>query len=125
MEEPVCKVDEYGNQRWHLNGLLHRTDGPAMVRANGSQWWYQNDRLHRTDGPAVVLADGNQWWYQNGQIHRTDGPAVVWANGSQWWFINDRDITGAVEQWMNKRNIRWPWPDEETSTQLKNQLTYF
>ena len=78
-QEPVCKIDQQGNQRWYLNGQCHRTDGPAVVR----------------------------------------------ANGTQLWFINDRDITGAVEKWMNERNIRWPFSDEETSTQLKNQLTDF
>jgi len=47
------------------------------------------------------------------------------ADGIEAWFINGKDITKAVEKWMNERNIRWPFSDEETSTQLKNQLTDF
>jgi len=100
MEEPVYRVDEWGNK-----------------------FWYVNNRLHRTDGPALVLADGTQVWYVNDQLHRTSGPAIIWANGTQEWFIDDKDITKEVAKWMNERNISWPFSDEETSTELKNRLT--
>jgi hypothetical protein len=28
-----------------------------------------NGRLHRTDGPAIERADGDKFWYLNGQMH--------------------------------------------------------
>jgi hypothetical protein len=48
--------------------------------------------LHRTDGPAVVRADGTREWYLNGKRHRTDGPAVVYANGYQEWWVDGEFI---------------------------------
>jgi type II secretory pathway component PulJ len=116
--KPVRRVDSLGNQRWLLNGLCHRTDGPAVIAADGSQKWYQNGLCHRTDGPAVIWADRTQWWYQNGLLHRTSGPAIIRANGTQEWYVNDKDITEAVEKWQQERAVSWPWPDEETRVEF-------
>ena len=67
------EVDEYGSRRYYnTNGLLHRTDGPA-----------------------VEYADGDKSWYQNGQLHRIDGPAVEWADGIKEWYINGEELTEA------------------------------
>ena len=52
-------------QAWYLNGLLHRTDGPAIVYGDRQEWWL-NGKLHRTDGPAYVNGDYQAWWL-NGQ----------------------------------------------------------
>ena len=38
-EQPECKVDQYGNKGWYLNGHLHREDGPAVEWADGSKRW--------------------------------------------------------------------------------------
>jgi len=46
-----------GSQNWRLNWKLHRTDGPAAIRADGSQSWWRNGKLYREDGPAVIDAD--------------------------------------------------------------------
>ena len=46
-------VDLDGNKVWHLNGKLHRTDGPAIERVDGGKQWWLNGDLHRTDGPAI------------------------------------------------------------------------
>jgi hypothetical protein len=54
---------------WHLNGKLHREDGPAIECADGHKEWYINNRLHREDGPAIEYADGNKMWYLNGKLH--------------------------------------------------------
>jgi hypothetical protein len=35
-------IDEYGNKYWYLNGLLNRTDGPAIEYSNGTKYWYLN-----------------------------------------------------------------------------------
>ena len=55
-----------GTQVWYLNGLRHRTDGPAAIYPNGYQAWYLNDLRHREDGPAIIRPDGTQVWYLNG-----------------------------------------------------------
>jgi len=44
INEPICEVDEYGTKFWHLNGNLHRTDGPAVEHANGEKCWYLNGK---------------------------------------------------------------------------------
>jgi len=125
MNERIKELAEQGNQFWLSNGLLHRTDGPAVVETDGYQAWYVNGRRHRTDGPAVIFEDGTQWWYVNGKRHRTDGPALILADGTQEWYVNGKDITLAVEKWMKSREVSWPFSNEETSTELKNQLTCF
>ena len=59
------EIDEYGNKRWYLNGLLHREDGPAVEYLTGTKVWYLNGKYHREDGPAVEYADGNKEWWLN------------------------------------------------------------
>ena len=123
-EQPIMKVDEFGNKFWRLpddklhredgpaaeyangdkqwwvNGERHRVDGPAAENANGTKWWYLNNKLHREDGPAVELANGDKEWWVNGKRHRIGGPAVEWANGDKLWYVNDerhREDGPAVE----------------------------
>jgi hypothetical protein len=93
--KPVRRVDARGNQRWRLNGQLHRTDGPAVVWASGTQEWWVNDQRHRTDGPALML-----------------------VSGYHAWFIDDKDITKQVKKWMKDRDISWPFSDEETRVEF-------
>ena len=95
MEEPVYKVDEWGNKFWLLN-----------------------DRLNKIDGPAAIWANGSRLWYVNGLRHRTDGPAVIWADETQEWWVNHKDITKEVEKWMKDQAVSWPWPDEETRVEF-------
>ena len=62
----------------------------------GTRRYYNNaGHLHRTDGPAIERANGTKYWYQNGDLHRTDGPAIEWANGGKAWYINDVRLTEA------------------------------
>jgi hypothetical protein len=37
-----CDVSPNGDKRWHLNGLFHREDGPAIEWADGILEWYLN-----------------------------------------------------------------------------------
>lgn len=67
MIEYTVKVWANGDKFWHLNGKLHREDGPAVEWANGSKFWYLNDELHREDGPAIEYVSGFKFWYLNGQ----------------------------------------------------------
>ena len=59
-------IEDDGSKGWYLNGLLNRTDGPALEFPNGTKYWYLNDKLHRSDGPAVEYADGDGEWYIDG-----------------------------------------------------------
>ena len=65
--QPECKISPDGSKWWYLNGKLHRTDGPAIERANGSKEWYLNDQYHRVDGPAIEYSNGYKSWYLNGK----------------------------------------------------------
>jgi hypothetical protein len=110
--KPQKRVYSNGDQEWTVDGLFHRTDGPAFIDGNGTQAWYINGRCHRTDGPAIIRVNGAQEWWINGERHRLDGPAIIWANGRQEWYLNDRNITQEVKIWMRKQNITWPWNEE-------------
>jgi len=88
----ICKINPYGTL-CYINPydklIIHREDGPAIIRADGSQLWYINGNRHREDDPAVIYADGTQVWLINGKFHREDGPAYIDAYGTQCWYIND------------------------------------
>jgi hypothetical protein len=104
-------ISSDGAQTWSLNGLWHRTDGPAVILSDGTQQWWANGKRHRTDGPAVINPNGTQSWWANGKRHRTDGPAFVYSNGTQAWFIKGVDITDQVNAWMDAKQITWPWDE--------------
>ena len=47
-----------------MNGLLHRSNGPAIIYyfKNGSiedETWYKSNMLHREGGPALIRYDRN------------------------------------------------------------------
>jgi len=50
---------------YYLNGLFHRTDGPAVEQTNGTKEWFVNDKRHREDGPACEWYDGSKSWWLN------------------------------------------------------------
>lgn len=86
-----------GTQRWYMDDVLHREDGPAVVYVDGTMEWYQHGRLHRENGPAIEDLTGMQRWYYNGHLHRTDGPAVMPAilshHSSDWYVRGIRCIS--------------------------------
>ena len=88
-------IREYtnGSKSWHLNGLYHRTDGPAVERIDGHKEWWLNGKHHREDGPAIIHGSGSKEWVLNGKHHREDGPAVERADGSRAWFLNGKEYT--------------------------------
>jgi hypothetical protein len=110
-----------GGQEWYHHGDLHRTDGPALIHSDGGQAWYHHGDLHRTDGPALIRSDGTQAWYHHGQLHRTDGPAVIHSDGGQRWYVSHKNITREVRTWMSNRGVSWPW---DLATQLEFVLTW-
>jgi hypothetical protein len=50
-------IDEHGTITYKLNGLLHRTDGPAIEYADGTKCWYIKGELYREDGPVVEWSE--------------------------------------------------------------------
>ena len=66
-KEYTVKVYNNKTVEWHLNGNLHREDGPAVERANGGKYWYLNGKYHREDGPAIEYPDGYKSWYLSGK----------------------------------------------------------
>jgi len=49
----------------------------------GAKFWYINGKLHRTDGPAVVRVDGTNGWCLNGiQVTMED---VLTEQEAFWW----------------------------------------
>ena len=62
-EEPQLIILPNGTKQWRLNGIVHRTDGPAIEWVDGRKYWKINGKQHRTDGPAVEYPDGDaEWW---------------------------------------------------------------
>lgn len=59
---------------WHIDGKLHREDGPVKDYANGYKVWYKKGVLHREDGPTIIMADGTEYWYKNGKFVRISVP---------------------------------------------------
>jgi hypothetical protein len=95
MKTYTVKINDYGDKEWYHNDKFHRTDGPAIERANGYKSWYLNGKLHRTDGPAIEWANGHKEWWLNGKFHREDGPAIEYANGTKAWYLNGKKYTEA------------------------------
>ena len=56
--EPEHIIEADGYEYWLLNGVLHRTDGPAMIYPDGEQRWYLNGkRYYFSDWLAALDAD--------------------------------------------------------------------
>jgi len=45
--KPTKSVGPDGTERWHLNGQLHRDEGPAVIWPDGTELWYQHGQFHR------------------------------------------------------------------------------
>ena len=91
------------------------------ILPDGSQEWRINVRLHRTAGPAVIRADGGQAWFVNDQQHRTDGPAWIGSDGRQQWYMLGQNITEEVRAWQQQQGISWPW---DTAVQTQFVMTF-
>jgi hypothetical protein len=87
-----CSVLERGTRVWHLDGRLHREDGPAVQYSDGGAIWFRCGKCHRDGGPAFILADGGRLWYRHGKVHREDGPAVERADGRREWWLDGKRV---------------------------------
>lgn len=59
----ICK-------KYHVNGKIHRLDGPAIESKYRKEWW-KNNQLHRTDGPAIETTWGHKEYWVKGERHRS------------------------------------------------------
>jgi len=60
----------YGEYSKRSKFTLHREDGPAVISLNlkhrqHREWWIEG-LLHRTDGPAIEYDNGDYAWYIEG-----------------------------------------------------------
>lgn len=94
------------------NGEPHCEDGPAL-HTEFEKRWYINGVLHRTDGPAwqmfqQICKEGGEWvytdelaqerWYINGKLHREDGPAIInYLFLDKSYYLEDVSLT--QEEW--------------------------
>lgn len=117
---------EDGTKCWYLDGKPHRTDGPAYEHPNGEKEWYVNGELHRTDGPAMELPSGDKFWYLHGERHRMDGPAFEYADGDKIWCIHgiqlDPSIHPVVENGKFVNGI--PTPEQILDVMLNIDREY-
>lgn len=74
-------------KEWHVNGMRHRLDGPAVEQTNGNKVWYIDNIVHRNGGPAIENSNGTKEWFANNQRHRIDGPAIEYANGEKAYYL--------------------------------------
>jgi hypothetical protein len=102
-------IDPDGDKTWWKDGKRHRTDGPAVERANGDKHWIVDGEYHHTDGPSSEWCDGSKAWHVNGLRHRTDGPAIEHANGDKEWWVNGQlhRIDGPAITQTNDGNGIW------------------
>lgn len=107
---PEMSLEEF----WE-DGVLHRADGPAVVRvdtASGTivyEEYWQHGTRHRDSGPAILrrhAATGRimvEKYYVAGQLHRSHGPA----------FFRQNPLTGVIanqEHWVEGRQHRLGGP---------------
>ncbi len=94
-EDLYVYTDSNGTKRFYKNeyDILHRLNGPAVIRANGSKEWFVNGKMHREDGPAIENSNGYKCYVVNGNIHNLKGPAVVGANGETEYWVNGRELS--------------------------------
>jgi len=81
-------IRKNNQKEWYINGKRHRIGEPAVIGPSIEEWWV-NDQRHRIDEPAVI-GPGIEKWYQNGQLHRIDGPAYISPGYEEWWLNDQR-----------------------------------
>lgn len=104
--------------KYYKNGMLHRLDGPAVVKPEYiggcyEEEWYVNGKLHRDeDKPAFIhgarymtnenealyrIKDDFEYvWYKNGKQHRIGGPARI---TNYVYGIKDGDPRNLTHEW--------------------------
>lgn len=110
-------TDLNGTTKYYKGLVLHREDGPAIIRTNGSSAWFFEGKRHRIDGPAVEWPDGYKAWYINDKLHREDGPALIKRNGACYWYLNDEELD--IHRYVNSVKV-----DVRTDVFLRNNYQH-
>jgi hypothetical protein len=100
--QPICKIDDFGDKRWKLDGKLHNENGPAVEFADGTKCWFIHDKCHRFEIdprtglslPAIEWSDGSKDWYRYGKFHRDELdpetglslPSTTYPDGLMYWY---------------------------------------
>jgi len=76
---------------WYDNGLVHRDNGPAVVRFDGMKRYYKHGKPHRELGqPVIEFPDGSEVYMTDEKIHRDgDKPAII-LNANNGLFVDDK-----------------------------------
>lgn len=93
--------------------ILHSTHIPAMkIFWNKNlieERWYLNGLIHRKNEPALTFYDINQTikfhhYVHHGKKHRIDGPAVITydIHKEKSWFLNG--INYSFNEWLNSND---------------------
>lgn len=64
MSQTILKLPYWKDAPENYTGIVDRTDG-----VNGPIEYYRDGLLHRTDGPAIKYMAGNEYWYVDGDIY--------------------------------------------------------
>ena len=98
-----------GDTHWYADGVLHREDGPAMLRGKKYRAWYFYGSLHRENGPALSGAIWGEWWI-HGKRHREDGPAIEANLGMEYrkshrWYIQGIEMSEEEHDAWREANV--------------------
>lgn len=91
------------------DGVLHREDGPALIKGSHQEWWMDGIR-HRENEPALINDTRKEWWV-NGIRHRLNGPAIE-STDEVAYFENG--LVHRDTDWAYKREKTYAWFDKGT-----------
>lgn len=98
-----CTVNAFGDEKWILNGKLHRNFGPALKTRLGYEEWNHFGKKHNINGPAIIYPNGDKEWWINGNLlsteidgtrkyfregilHKEGGPAIKDKHCNFWYY---------------------------------------
>ena len=74
----------------------------------GTTSYWKDDVVHRDDGPAIIKKNGEKYWMVNGKPHRIDGPAVLLPRDTldarQYWLFG---IKYSYNEWRRRVKMLW------------------
>lgn len=78
-----------GSTTWTLNGVIHRTDGPAVYN-DTVEIWKVNGADYRANGPAISCKKcGSEGWFNKHGLHRIGGPAIIYRLCEEYCGANN------------------------------------
>jgi hypothetical protein len=92
------------------NGLLDSLNGkPSFIDTEGNQYYHNNGKLGRSDKPSIIMANGDKYWYLNGIIDRENRelPCVDYANNNKKYRLENgyKLVEKCYDNYLNLDNI--------------------